>query len=403
MAGGERGGLSSACTLRRIAALGLAAGALALAAHEISELAEASGGGQAPKVLAATTGNHSETLRTVPITRGTAAKPHVVMSMGPHKLPGIAAGDRLKLSAELQVTVNCFRSDPACVGPPYFFNPHVGSKLVLAAGPRIARGEHAKAITGRRVITCKAKPLRDRQHHCVLVFKHASLPIANPSSLPCRPGGCYVNFVVDAHNRRAHRGDQLIIGANKPNGHILQDKGRINAVRLRPGNQPPPPVLKTGRRRHTRVPLDQTPTVVLSQRLGGMRKGTQLAVFARMRADASGLPYSARVTTHLILARTPHATTTSNSVARMATLHGELAETNGSNCTRTQSPCPYAKVGVLRMVRDARSRHGLPIPLFVNLYVVSNPKRAQAHRQRSLRILPDAQMRIARYRPSLLG
>lgn len=401
MAGRERGALAGACTLQRIAALGLAAAALGLAGHEIAELAEASGGG-APKVLVATTGDHSETRRTVPITRRTAAKPRVVMSMGPHKLPGIATGDRLKLSAELQVTVNCFRRDLACVGPPYFFNPHVGSKLVLAPGPHIAGGEHAEAITGRRVITCKARPLGDRQHHCVLVFKHPSLPIAGPESLPCQPGACYVNFVVDAHNRRAHRGDRLIIGANKPNGHILQDKGRINAVRLRPGNQPSPRLLKTGRRR-SRVPLDQTPTVVLSQPLGGLRKGTQLSVLARMRADASGLPYSARVTTHLILARTPRSTTTSARVARMASLHGEIAETNGSNCTRTQSPCRYAKVGVLRMLHDARSRQGHSIPLFVNLYVVSNPKRTKGQRQRALRVLPDAKMHIARYRPALLG
>jgi hypothetical protein len=403
MAGRERGALASACTPQRIVALALTAAALGLAAHEISELAEASGSGGAPKVLVATTGDHSETRRTVPITRRASAKPRVVMSMGPHKLPGLAAGDRLRLSAELQVTVNCFRPDPACVGRPYFFNPHVGSKLVLASGPHIARGEHARAITGRRVITCKARPLRDRQHHCVLVFKHPSLPIASPGGLPCPPGGCYVNFVVDAHNREARRGERLIIGANKPNGHILQDKGRINAVRLRPGDQPPPPVLKTGRRRHSRVPLDQTPTVVLSQRLGGLRKGTQLAVLARMRADVSGLPYSARVTTHLILARTPRSTTTSARVARMASLHGEIAETNGSNCTRTQSPCPYTKVGVLRMLHDARGRRGRPSPLFVNLYVVSNPKRAKIHRRRTLRVLPHAQMRIARYRPALLG
>jgi hypothetical protein len=234
------------------------------------------------------------------------------------------------------------------------------------------------------------------------VFKHPSLGVSDAGALPCRPDACYVNFVVDAHSRSARSGDRLIIGANKPNGHILQDKGRINAVRLRPGGQPPPSVLKTGKRRHTKVPLDQTPTVVLSRRLGGLKKGTQLAVLARMRADVAGLPYSARVTTHLILARNPHATTTSKRIAKLASLHGEIAETNGSNCTQLQTPCPYTKVGVLRMLRDARSRSGHPIPLFVNLYVVSNPKRAKG-RAGSLSVLAHAKMTVDRYRPALLG
>jgi hypothetical protein len=402
MAGRERGSLPVVRSPFRLIALVLVAAGLGLAAHEISELAEANGNGE-PRVLVATTGDHSETRRTVPITRRANAKPRVVMSMGPHKLPGLASGDRLKLSADLQVTVNCFRPDPACVGHPYFFNPRVGWKLVLAAGPRIAGGQHARAISGRKVISCKGKPLADRQHHCVLVFKHPSTAIRSAADLPCPPNACHVNFVVDAHNHRARTGDRLIIGANKPNGHVLQDKGRINAIRLRPGAQPPAPVLSTGKRRHARIPLDQTPTVVLSRRLGGLRKGSQLAVLARMRTSVAGLPYSARVTTHLILARTRHATTTSRRVARMASLHGEIAETNGSNCTHRQTPCPYTKVGVLRMLHDARSRRGRPIPLFVNLYVVSNPKRAKAHRHKVLKVLPHAKMRIARYRPALLG
>jgi hypothetical protein len=388
--------------LGRAVAAVLAAGALGLVAHAVAELAEASDA-DGPKVLVATTGNHSETRRTVPITRRSNAKGRVVMSMGPHKLPGLATGDRLKLSAELQVTVNCFRPSSACVGPPYFFNPRVGSKLVLATGPRVAGGKRARALTGRKVISCHARPLSSRQHHCVLVFKHPSLVIDNAAALPCHPDACYVNFVVDAHSRHARSGDRLIIGANKPNGHVLQDKGRINAVRLRPGSQPAPPVLKTGKRRHTTIPLDQTPTVVLSRRLGGLQKGAQLSVLARMRVDVSALPYSARVTTHLILARNRHATTTSNHLARLASLRGEIAETNGSNCTQRQTPCPYTKVGVLRMLHDARSRKGHPIPLFVNLYVVSNPKRAKGHRHTVMSVLPHAKMRIARYRPALFG
>ena len=227
--------------------------------------------------------------------------------------------------------------------------------------------------------------------------------VGNPDALPCGPSTCHVNFVVDAHNSRARHGDKLIIGANKPDGFILQDKGRINAIRLRPGSQRRPPKLETTERRHTRIPLDQTPTVVLSRRLNGLKRDTQLAVLARMRTDVSKLPYSARVTTHLILGRTRHSTETSRWVAHLASPHGEIAEANGSNCTRAQTPCPYTKVGVLRMLRDARNRAGHPIPLFVNLYVVSNPKRVTRRPGDRLKVLPHARMKVARYKPSLRG
>jgi hypothetical protein len=134
-----------------------------------------------------------------------------------------------------------------------------------------------------------------------------------------------------------------------------------------------------------------------------LKKDTQLAVLARMRTDVSSLPYSARVTTHLILGRTRHSTETSRWVAHLASPHGEIAEANGSNCTRAQTSCPYTKVGVLRMLRDARNRAGHPIPLFVNLYVVSNPKHAMPRPRDRLKVLPHARMRVARYKPSLRG
>ena len=78
-------------------------------------------------------------------------------------------------------------------------------------------------------------------------------------------------------------------------------------------------------------------------------------------------------------------------------------ETNGSNCTLLQAACPYRKVGVLRMLRDARNRVGRPIPLFVNLYVVSNPKRARRRPGDRLKVLPHARMKVDRYKPSLRG
>jgi hypothetical protein len=356
----------------------------------------------APRVLVTTTGNDSETRRTVPIARHARARKRVVMSMGPRKLPGLNRGDRLEVTAELQVTNDCRHLEPRCAGRPYRFSPRIGSRLVLARRRGATGGRHAIALSPRKRIRCRQR-VPNRQHHCVLVFTGASMHVRSPGALPCTPSTCHVNFVVDAHNTRARHGDKLIIGANKPDGFILQDKGRINAIRLRPGSQRRPPELETTKRRHTRIPLDQTPTVVLSRRLDGLKRGTQLAVLARMRTDVSNLPYSARVTTHLILGRTRHSTATSRRVARMASPHGEIAEANGSNCTRKQGRCPYTKTGVLRMLRDARNPAGRPIPLFVNLYVVSNPKRARRRPGDRLKVLPHARMKVDRYRPSLRG
>jgi hypothetical protein len=372
--------------------------------HVRAESAAARAAQPAPKVLVATSGNYSETRKTVPITKRAKAEPRVVMSMSPRRLPDLRAGDRLRLTSELQVTLDCHKRGPSCAGHPYLFNPRIGSQLVLARRPGAARGPRVAPVSGRHVIRCRGRPLSSRQHHCVLVFTHARFDVRRPGALPCRPAACRVNLVVDAYNRRARHGDKLVIGANKPSGRIVQDRGRINAIRLRPGSQPPPPTKVTRKRRHRSVPLDATRTVVLSNRLAALRKGTQLAVLARYRADVSHLHYSARVTTHLILAGSPRATRPSPRVARMSSsLQGQIAEANGSNCTKVQTPCPYTKVGVLRMRRDARNRAGHRIPLYVNLFVVSNPKRVRGRRGDRLAILPHPKLKVARYRPSLRG
>ena len=87
----------------------------------------------------------------------------------------------------------------------------------------------------------------------------------------------------------------------------------------------------------------------------------------------------------------------------MASFDGEIDEINASNCTEVQTPCPYTKVGVLRMTRDARSSSGHPIPLYVNLYVISNPKRAGRRAGDRLPILSHLKLEVKRYKPSLRG
>lgn len=372
--------------------------------HQPLDSAAANSAQPGPRVMVATSGNYSETRKTIRITRRAKANRRVVMSMSARRLPNPQTGDRLKLTAEVQVTVDCREPGSRCAGRPYLYNPRIGAQLVLARGPGATGGPKADPVSSRQVSSCRGKPLSSRQHHCVIVFTRVRFDVHRLADLPCSPDSCRVNLVLDAHNRHARRGNRLVIGANKPSGRIVQDRGRINAVRLRPGAQPAPPVAISRKRRHRSIPVDETRTVVLSKRLKGLREGAQLEVLARYRADVSRLPYTTRVTTHLILARGPRATETSPRVANMSSsLGGQIAEANGSNCTKVQTPCPYTKVGVLRMRRDARSRAGRPIPLYVNLFVVSNPKRARGRPGDRMAVLPHPRLKVARYRPSLLG
>ena len=389
----------------KIAACASVAAALgaAICFHELGPAAAVARRAESPKVRVATTGNNSEKRKTIPITRRAQAKRRVVMSMDPETLPDLRKGDRVKLSAELQVTVDCHTPTRSCAGRPYLFNPKVGAKLVLAPNGSVTGGSDSMALSTRRTISCRGLIVGGRQHHCIVALTKGSLRLNRPRALPCPPSSCHVNLVLDAHNRHAVKGDRLVIGANRPGGRIVQDKGRINAIRLRPGSQPPPPIGRTAKRRHRQVSLRRRPTVILSKRLNGLRRNEQLAVLARMRTDVSKLPYAAKVTVHLRLLRHRDSTSPGRRVARLATLRGEIAEGNGSNCTRAQTPCPYTMVGVLRMLHDARGASGRPIPLYANLTVVSTPKRARVRPGDRLRILRHTRLKVARYRPALFG
>jgi hypothetical protein len=325
------------------------------------------------------------------------------MSMRPRRLPGLKAGDLLKVSAEVEVTLDCHRPARSCAGNPYLYNAKLGSQLVLGRGRNATGGRRVVAITGRKRSGCRGKPLTSREHHCVIVFSRASLPVGKAGALPCNHRSCRINLVLDAHSRRARRGDKLVIGNIRPTGRIVQDQGRINAIRLRPGVQPSPSKTVTNHLRRSSVPLNETPTVVVSKRLEGLRKNEQLAVLARFETDVSHLAYSARVSSQLILARRARSTKPNPRVRRVASFEGEIDEINGTNCTKIQTPCPYSKVGVLRMKHDARDSSGRPIALYVNLYAVSNPKRGRRRPGDRLAILPHPELEVVRYSPSLRG
>ena len=76
-----------------------------------------------PPALLATSGDHGELLQAVPIAKRPQVHERVAMSLGPDRLQVIQAGDRLRASAEVQVSTTCLDPGPRCIGRNYDINP----------------------------------------------------------------------------------------------------------------------------------------------------------------------------------------------------------------------------------------------------------------------------------------
>ncbi len=363
--------------------LGLAAAALALAA------ASATAADADRAVDAASTGPHAELRKTVPITRRPGAGPRVALSIGPGKLSGLRPGDRLELSSELQLTVDCDKPSPRCAGRPYDFNPTVVVSLELA--PRRSPGAPSRVLARSR-LSCRQK-LPDRQHHCPVVF---DVTTRVGDGFPCPLDRCHANLVVSASSPHARDDQRLIIGSNKPSGRIVQNKSRMNVIRLAPRARAER--LRTGELRRRSLRLRPQRKVVLSQKVDALERGEVLAVSAGLRSDVRHLGYNALVGAELIVARGPNAIEPSRLVRRSVWQRGKISPTNGTNCTPAQSPCPTRKVGVVKVRRDVRGGSGAPAPLFVNLVIRTKQKRVEREHGARLRIHDDAALEVRRYR-----
>ncbi|HXV53933.1 MAG TPA: hypothetical protein VD765_11965 [Solirubrobacterales bacterium] len=360
----------------------------------------AAGGGERAEVRVASTGNDSERRRTLPITRAPGARPQVVMSMGPGVLPDLARGDRLRLSAELQTTNNCNFRSPRCVGRVYHYAPRIRAQLLLAPGPGTTAGGRALHVARPVRETCTQKR-PDYEHHCVLTFAGAGLTIRDPGRLPCRLDRCRVNLVADAHSPRARAGDLLMIGGQRPNGTIPQDRGRINAVRLRATTAGDFETVEVREPRRRRLRPDLRRRVVYSQRLDRLEAGEQLEVSATLRTGVSQLRYAVRTSVRMILADSPRATRQGDFVKGRTAFRGEISENNGSNCTQDDGTCVYRKVGVEELRRAAVDRRGRAVPLFVNLVAVVGPKVRRAQAGDRVIVRRRGGIEVRRYPPGL--
>ncbi|HZA89183.1 MAG TPA: hypothetical protein VE401_03040 [Solirubrobacterales bacterium] len=361
--------------------------------------AAASRGGapESPKVLVATTGNHSERIRTIPITRQPGREKRAVMSMKPDELPDFVTGDRVKVTAEVQFTVNCVNDGfPRCVGPAYKYNPVIHTSLLLTGGKNTTGGKRSTRISGDKRNICRQRPPR-REHHCVITFTHAGFTVQEGKPPRCWPDTCRINLVASASNPSARGGDLLMVGGQRPDGSIPQDRGRINAIRFHPADQPRIEGEKSDKRFDRRVDPDFHKHVVYSMQLNELEAGEQLEASGKLRTEISGLPYNLRESVQLILTARRQATHPNDAVRRAATLGGEVDELNGFNCTRNRPSCVISKVGVVQIERD------LDQPLFVNLVTIVGPKKTRPRPGDHVKIGDGGHVRVVRYPPHLHG
>lgn len=361
-------------------------------------------GTPAGTIHTATTGNDSELVETIPIGRSKGSKPRTVMALGPESVGTLRDGDRLELSAEVEVSVclmpnELHGSDRPCIGRTYGYDPTVIAELKLAGGS--ATGGANAVPLGRRKLTC-TQTVPNRNHHCVLVIDDAAIDIDDADELPCAADACSVNLVLSAHDKQAKSGDLLVVGSDAGGKSVNGDKGRVNLLRLRPGSQGRERPLVSEARRRSTLPIapESAPVsdrVIYSLELGGLTQGEQLVIDGRMVAKISQHPYNVFQTTGIVLSEDPESASREGWPERVGDLNGQIAEANGFNCTLGSSahenPCVARKVGVLEITRDS------PKTLYVNLVAgMAAQFNGERHRDGdTARILDEGFLRVTRY------
>lgn len=355
-------------------------------------------------VRVATTGDDSELVKTIPIGRRKGVKKRVAMSLPPAKLGALRDGDGLEATAEIEVSV-CLKpnrlhgSDRSCIGRMYGYDPAVIAELVLADGA----GATAGVRLGRTRLTCtQSQP--HRNHHCVLVIGNGGMTVTDASKLPCAPANCHVNLVLSAHDTKAKPGHRLVVGSAS-SGRVKGDKGRVNAVRYRPGNQARVQPIVSRAPMRSRLPIarqggEPKRKALYSVALRNLRHGEQLVIEGKAVASIGRHPYNAFQTTTLVLSEKRGSDSRKGWPTRVADLNGQAGEGNGFNCTLGRSahpnPCTARKVGVLEITRDS------PKTLYLNL-VAGMAAQADFHdrhrKSDKAKVLDRGYLRVYRYPP----
>lgn len=355
--------------------------------------AAASGG---PDVRYSSTGQNSERLLTVPLTRERGAGKRSAMSLTPKRLGALRRGDRLRVGSEVQITTDCLAQKPRCAGDPYpDINPLVRTRLVIARTPYATRKKATVPLGPWQETTCVQR-MPHREHHCVIVNDWSLKRIGATRRLPCRRRLCHVNLVVDASHPQAPANAKVVLGGNRPSGHINQDRGRVQAYRIRGAGKPRARSFRRTLRRDDAIKLDTKLRPIYSVKLDA-RPGDVIRANGTLEVDLRHLPYRARVGSQLVLARSPAEAAPRGYALKGATLRGEVGERNGFNCTKDLGVCRMEKLGLIQ-IRKRFARLAGNRPLYLNLTVQSNPKAEGWRPEHRLRITDGGSLRVIRLR-----
>jgi hypothetical protein len=335
-----------------------------------------------PAAIAATTGSDSELVKRVPIARRPGSRDRVAMRLDPSALEPIEAGDRLRAGAEVQVSTTCVDPGKRCVGRSYDINPTVTARIVLSPSPQANSG--FLPLSESRTVLCKQRR-PNRNHHCTIAIPNTETQITDLSALPCPPTACYVNLIVGAHSKKSKKGNVVVLGADRPDGSVVQDKGRLNLVQAH-ADVRAPTLSGSDALVTPELPLtisnSEKRRVVYSVAVPAPLKGEALAFDASFLAGISALRFNTFISSRVIVAETSTDTKSRGIAKNAIPLKGQATESNGFNCTLGASgyanPCTTVKAGSVAFIRDVVDKAtGAPATVYLNVLAGAKPLLAE--------------------------
>jgi len=330
----------------------------------------------------ATSGDNGELIKRIPIARKPGARDRVAFRLDPSTFDPIAVGDRLEAGGEVQVSTTCVAPGARCVGRSYDINPTVTARIVLSPSPKANAG--FLPLTPSRTVLCKQQR-PNRNHHCTIAIPNTQTVITDLAALPCPPSGCYVNLIVGAVNKKAKGGDVVVLGADRPDASVAQDKGRVNLVQAHP-DVPAPTSAATEALVNTQLPLtiddSEKRRTVYSMPIVAPLKGEVLSFDSSFTTNISALRFNTFISSRVIIATDPTATKSSGIAKNAIPLKGQATESNGFNCTLGRSgyanPCTTVKAGSVRFARDVVDKStGAPATVYLNVLAGAKPLLAE--------------------------
>jgi hypothetical protein len=359
-------------------ATGAIALTLLLAAVASGEGSSKSGPEPRPTPHVATSGNKSELIDRVPIKRHAGGGTRVAMRISPRDLRPVTAGGRMRAAAEVQISTTCLVQERRCIGRSYGFSPFVTAQVVLARGPK-ARAP-AIPLSDPKTVLCKQKR-PNRNHHCTITIQNTVTRFGRLKRLPCRPDQCYVNLLVSARNPKARHGNFIVLGGDKPDGSLEQDKGRLTVLQAEDRVRAPAVFTNAGLQ-HNRLPLTVADAdkrrIVYAMPIPAPLEDEVLAFDVKFVSAISALPFNTFVTSRVILTTGPFQTKPKGYAKDAVKFNGQATEANGFDCTLGPSgyanPCITHKTGAIRFKRDILHRKtGTPATLWMNVIAGAKP------------------------------